>query len=328
MKLGYYLIFLLFVSILNAQTFFFDFASGYEGWAGNFADYPVGAENDYELEFERTALPANIDSTQKALRISGFNKSDDLFMYIYKQITGLQPHTTYSIKFNVEFASNAPTNAQGIGGPPGEGVTMKAGAALYQPDRLISYDYGYAEGYYVMNLDKGNQVSPGADMDTIGHVGVTDTTTQFALKTNTNDGHPFKITTDSAGAVWLIIGTDSGYEGETTLYYNRITAVFEIISAIFAPGKEKPSDFFLAQNYPNPFNPRTVIRYRLPASAFVELTIYNTLGEKVRTLVNRRQAAGNYSVNFDGSSLTSGIYFYELSTNKGRTQIRKMMMLR
>ncbi len=59
--------------MVNAQTLSFDFASGYEGWDGNFADYPVGAENDYELEFEHTALTAHIDSTQKALRISGFN---------------------------------------------------------------------------------------------------------------------------------------------------------------------------------------------------------------------------------------------------------------
>ena len=326
MKTGYYLIFLFFVSILNAQTFFFDFTTGYEGWDGNFADYPVGAESDYELEFERTALPAYIDSTQKALRISGLNRSDDLFMYIYKQISGLQPHRTYSIKFSVEFASNAPTNAQGVGGVPGEGVTMKAGAVLYQPDRLISYDHGYAEGYYVMNLDKGNQVLPGADMDTIGHVGVTDTTTRFALKTNTNDGHPFTITTDSAGTVWLIIGTDSGYEGKTTLYYNRITAVFEIISAISAPGKEKPSDFFLAQNYPNPFNPSTVIRYQLRTSGMVELSIYDIAGRKVHTLVNRTQKAGSHTVEFKANGLSSGAYFYKLSFN-GNTKAQKMILM-
>ncbi len=327
MKAGYYLIYLLFVSILNAQTFFFDFASGYEDWDGNFADYPVGAENDYELKFEHTSLPANIDSTQKALKISGFNKSDDLFMYFYKHIAGLQPHTTYSINFSVEFASDAPTNAYGVGGAPGEGVTMKAGAVLYQPDRLISYERGYAEGYYVMNLDKGNQVSPGADMDSIGHAGVTDTTTRFALKTNTNEGHPFTIKTDSVGTVWLIIGTDSGYEGKTTLYYNRITAVFEKVTAISAPGTEEPSDFFLAQNYPNPFNPSTVISYQIKAPGMVEFSVYNMAGKKVCTLVNRRQNAGRHTVEFKAGDLAGGVYFYRLKY-KGLTIVKKMILLR
>jgi len=323
------LIFLLFifsVSLLSAQTYSFDFASGYEGWDGNFADYPVGSESDYELEFEHTALPANIDSTQKALRISGFNKSDDLFMYIYKHISGLQTDTDYLITYEVEFASNAPTNAAGVGGAPGEGVTMKAGAVLYQPDRIVSYDYGYTEGYYVMNLDKGNQAIGGADMDTIGHVGVTDTTTVYALKTNSNHSHPFAFTTDSGGNAWLIIGTDSGFEGKTTLYYNKIIVTFEKVSAISGPVGSKPSVFRLAQNYPNPFNPSTVIGYQIPVSVFVNLSVYNFLGQKVRTLVNEKRAAGPHRVTFNGAGLPSGIYFYKFKAG-GFDESRKMLLL-
>ena len=73
-----------------------------------------------------------------------------------------------------------------------------------------------------MNIDKGIQANPGADMDTVGHVGVDDTTTVYALNTNTNLTHPFTVTSDSNGELWVIVGTDSGFEATTALYYNQI----------------------------------------------------------------------------------------------------------
>ncbi len=86
-------------------------------------------------------------------------------------------------------------------------------------------------------------------------------------------------------------------------------------------------DFTLDQNYPNPFNPATSIRYHLAAAARVQLTVYNMLGQKIRTLVNEKQNAGAYKVQFDGTDLASGIYFYRLYAN-GKTQIRKMILMK
>ena len=74
----------------------------------------------------------------------------------------------------------------------------------------------------------------------------------------------------------------------------------------------KPS---LSQNYPNPFNPASVIEYTLPTDGFVSLKVYDVLGREVATLVNEKQNAGKHSVNFNGASLASGIYFYVLTTN-------------
>lgn len=90
--------------------------------------------------------------------------------------------------------------------------------------------------------------------------------------------------------------------------------------------------FQLFQNYPNPFNPATTIRYRLPATGNVVVTIYNTLGQKVRTLVLERQQAGVHEVIWDGKDGTgrvvgSGVYFYRLQAGEF-TKCRKMLMLR
>ena len=74
-----------------------------------------------------------------------------------------------------------------------------------------------------------------------------------------------------------------------------------------------PKSFALYQNYPNPFNPTTVISYQLPVASRVTLIVYDVIGREVKTLVNGRQDAGTYRVNFDGSKLPSGVYFYRIS---------------
>ena len=73
-----------------------------------------------------------------------------------------------------------------------------------------------------------------------------------------------------------------------------------------------PQAFVLSQNYPNPFNPSSTIRYGLPHSAFVTLTIYNVLGQQVAELVNEQQQAGYHNAEFHGDGLASGVYFYRL----------------
>ncbi|MBK6772239.1 MAG: T9SS type A sorting domain-containing protein [Ignavibacteria bacterium] len=70
--------------------------------------------------------------------------------------------------------------------------------------------------------------------------------------------------------------------------------------------------FSLLQNYPNPFNPVTVISYNIAVAGFVELKIYDVLGNEVKTLVKEKQNAGSYSVDFNAGDLPSGVYFYSL----------------
>jgi uncharacterized protein (TIGR02145 family) len=88
-----------------------------------------------------------------------------------------------------------------------------------------------------------------------------------------------------------------------------------------------PKNYELSQNYPNPFNPNTVILYSLPLASEVKLIVYNSLGQTVKVLENGFKSAGNYSVNFNASELSSGTYFYKIEAGQF-SQIKKMMLLK
>lgn len=92
-------------------------------------------------------------------------------------------------------------------------------------------------------------------------------------------------------------------------------------------GYEVPSDFFIEQNYPNPFNPTTKISYHLPTTGNIKLMVYNLLGQEVATLVDEQKSPGTHTVDFDGSGMSSGIYFYKFFFN-GSSLSRKMILMK
>ena len=198
-------------------TYQFDFGSGSEGWEAGFADLPVDYRQDtFELGFAHTDLPAHLGAGRKALLLSGHNRSDDLFMFLKRRFDGLQPSTTYRLTFDVEIASNAPESFAGIGGAPGKSVFVKVGAAAQEP-------LAVAQGSSLrMNIDKGNQIQEGRDMILIGDIGIPGDEVVYRLKRLDNRNRPFEVRTDAQGSLYVIIGTDSGFEGKTDLYYSQI----------------------------------------------------------------------------------------------------------
>ena len=88
-----------------------------------------------------------------------------------------------------------------------------------------------------------------------------------------------------------------------------------------------PTEFSLNQNYPNPFNPTTVINYDIPEATNVVLTVYNMLGQKMTTLVNENKSAGRYSINFDATLFSSGVYIYRLEAGQF-VSTKKMMLIK
>lgn len=91
--------------------------------------------------------------------------------------------------------------------------------------------------------------------------------------------------------------------------------------------EEVPGEYALHQNYPNPFNPSTTIWYELPTAVNVRLTIVNMLGQIVATLVNEMKQPGKYTLQFDGSGLASGVYFYRLQAGSF-VQTKKLLLMR
>jgi hypothetical protein len=109
------------------------------------------------------------------------------------------------------------------------------------------------------------------------------------------------------------------------LSFGAATDVQESFSA-------KPSVFALSQNYPNPFNPSTKITYQIPNEGTVRLEIYDVMGRTMTTLVNEEKPAGQFTVPFDGSKFTSGIYFYRINVitrdGKSFSQTNKMILIK
>jgi hypothetical protein len=137
--------------------------------------------------------------------------------------------------------------------------------------------------------------------------------------------HPTAVADGNGGAV---IAWQDKRAGNYDIYVSRVHKTGVITSA--AAGNTSPSEFVLLQNYPNPFNPSTMISYSLGNASQVTLSVFNSLGEEVATLVNGNQAAGNYSVSFNASSigrqLSSGMYFYRLTAGSNVSTKKLILM--
>ncbi|NOZ45770.1 MAG: T9SS type A sorting domain-containing protein [Chlorobi bacterium] len=119
---------------------------------------------------------------------------------------------------------------------------------------------------------------------------------------------------------------------EYNLVYTKINGIEYGIKTDVVNASFNQIEFNLEQNYPNPFNPVTTIKYSIPfikkgLKLFVQLSIYNVLGQKVATLVNRNNNPGNYQVNFSADNLPSGVYIYRLAAGNF-VQSRKMILLK
>ena len=118
---------------------------------------------------------------------------------------------------------------------------------------------------------------------------------------------------DAANSVWSYIYLDD------INISSSLTGIDDITSL--------PHEFKLGQNYPNPFNPRTTINYEIPSLVYVTLKVYDVLGREITSLVNDEKQPGRYKVEFDGSRLASGVYFYRLSTPEF-TSVKKLLLMK
>jgi hypothetical protein len=205
----------------------FDFCDGAQGWEAGFAEYAPEME-DMQLEAGIRPLPAELGIEGTGYYLQGMNHSDDLFMFLKRRLgidDGLVPGQEYRIKFTIVFASNAPSGAVGIGGSPGESVFLKAGASTVEPEVYLDS----ATDYYLMNVDKGsgNNASGEAALVT-GNIANGLSADEIDMENppyvslKRQHEHEYTVTPSPDGELWLLIGTDSGFEGLTGIYYQRI----------------------------------------------------------------------------------------------------------
>ena len=184
-------------------------------WIGGFADYPEGVEEDWGFSVTHSALPAPLDTTHKAVRVSGNNHSDDLFMYLTKKVNMPKANQLYKGTFEVEFATDAPEESFGVGGSPAHSVYVGVGLTSVEPKKSLDP----ADGHYRMNISKINQSQDGEDMKVIGDISNGKSDAEYTLVKRTGE---FTGKTDADGNLWIIVGTDSAFEATTTLFYTNI----------------------------------------------------------------------------------------------------------
>jgi hypothetical protein len=203
--------------VQHSKSLFIDFNDADTSWKAGFADYPAGQETFYELASGYSTLPAALDTTKQGFKLTGNNHSDDLFMFVTKEFDGLRPNARYDVDFELTCGSNAKSGCMGVGGAPGEGVTIKAGATRTEP---LAVNNG--AGTYLMNIDKGNQAVGGSDAIVLGDfangIDCASTDDSYAKKTLKSVKGSYTTFTSADGSLWILFGTDSGYEATTSIY--------------------------------------------------------------------------------------------------------------
>jgi hypothetical protein len=201
----------------------YDFTTSDQGWVAFFVDHPPGVESAWRLDAGLRPLPDELGRPGTGFMLTGNNHSDDLGMALKKQLgpaDGIQPGVTYRLDFEIQFASDAPSGAVGVGGSPGDSVYLKAGASVTEPEPVL--DPG--DDHLRPNVNVGFQSLGGPAATVVGVIAngrAAGQAPQFVALTRTHR-HRFPVRADAAGRLWLVVMTDSAFEGPTTLYYMRI----------------------------------------------------------------------------------------------------------
>lgn len=200
------------------------FESGANGWAAVFGSYPEGEEEFYELDSGIKALPSPLDQTKKSFMLSGNNHSDALRMFIAKQIGGFTPGAAYELDVDLLLASKYPEMSAGIGGSPGGAVHLVAYASANGYAKKYT---GSTEepNYFEIEIKKDTVDNKAQSVAELGTVGIDGNEFVYKLIDREND-ESMICKADAQGKIWVVVGTWSGFEGISTLYYDKIELNF------------------------------------------------------------------------------------------------------
>ena len=214
----------------------FDFRDGSLGWEADFADYPPATnKNDlYELRADIRSLPPELGVSGNGFYIQGASRSDDLFMFIKRRLdssNGIVAGQTYQVNFTLVFASPTQSGCVGVGGAPD--IALKAGATPAEPIAIL--DKSPLFPWLRMNVGKGGQIYGDLAASTTGSTanGIPcGSQPAKYVSIQRNHQHTSLVNANSRGEIWLLIGTDSTFEGTTAIYYQRIDVTLTPVSSL------------------------------------------------------------------------------------------------
>ena len=205
----------------STLSFSYDFRNGPLGWQADFADYPPSNDSIFLLLAEMRDLPAELGVSGTGFYIQGKNHSDDLFMFMKRRLAaadGIIAGQAYWLDFKVVLASNA-QDCGGVGGAPGFSVFVKVGGAPAEPRTRLN-----TLKHLRLNVDKADQSQSGVHASVAGDIwnGLPCDNLAPYVSIERTHRHIAPVFANSDGELWLLVGTDSGFEGFTGIYYQRI----------------------------------------------------------------------------------------------------------
>jgi len=199
----------------------YSFAQNTDGWEVGYSDYST-LTKPTDVEQVHAIIP--IPGASKALYMGGTNLSDDLLLYTTRKVSGLLPNATYTGRFTVTFASDAPAGCAGVGGPPGESVWLICAVSGTKPENKQTSEE------FRLNISRGNQGTAGDSSDVLGTIGVSgipcSDNRQAAIKA-LGPGKWIPFTTDDTGSAWILIGLDSGFESYSRIWLQSIKFTYQ-----------------------------------------------------------------------------------------------------
>ena len=211
------------------------------------------------------------------------------------------------------------------------------GVSMY----FLNSTTGFLVDYYAKVFKTTNAGNNWFKIDSIANVNnfndanitFTDNSTGYIASENyvyktTNGGYNWSrllVRTNYWGYSSYFINSNTGFVGGQSGFIYRTTTGGTI--GVNNISTEVPSKYSLSQNYPNPFNPITNVKFSIVNAGDVKIVVYDIQGREVQTLVNERLKPGTFEVKFDGSMLTSGVYFYKMVT-EGYSETKKMLLIK
>ena len=204
-------------------------------------------------------------------------------------------------------------------------------SGAFQWERVYSNPQNGEGGNAVLTDNSGNVYVTGGsnDFTSIKYNSKGDSlwTIYYNSPSNLNDISDV-MTMDNSGKIYIAgRSRQTGSPG----YYDIVTIKYSQTITGFQSGNIRAERYKLKQNYPNPFNPSTNLEFEISDPGFVSLKVYDVLGNEIVTLVNEKRNPGSYIIEFDGSSLPSGVYYYELKIESGMgvySEVKRMILLK